>query len=79
MAWPGHDSLTVACVSQWRGPWSGGGRRSKPDSKPEGCSGGGRRFAHPYLLTHHVQDGLLPLKQTVRHLLEPPSTHQSRR
>src|SRR6266542_2948170 len=23
-------------------------------------------------LTHHVQDGLLPLKQTVRHLLEPP-------
>jgi hypothetical protein len=29
----------------------------------------GGRAAQP---AHHVQDGLLPLKQTVRHLLEPP-------
>jgi hypothetical protein len=40
----------------------GGGRRFAPAQsrpEPEGLlAEGGRRFAYPYLLTHHVQDGL---------------------
>jgi len=35
-----------------------------------------RAARHP---AHHVQDGLLPLKQTVRHLLEPRTTFLVRR
>jgi hypothetical protein len=31
-------------------------------------------FSARYLYSHHVQDGLLPLKQTVRHLLESRTT-----
>ncbi len=58
----------------------GGVRLAKGrDRGPGVARGGGRRLAHPYLLTHHVQDGLLPLKQTVRHLLEPRTTFLVRR
>jgi hypothetical protein len=35
---------------------------------------GGCRFGTPSLLTHHVEDRLLPLEQTVRHPLDPPTT-----
>jgi hypothetical protein len=45
-----------------------------------GCaSAQGVPFRRPLVLTHHVQDGLLPLKQTVRHLLEPRKRFLSRR
>ncbi len=54
--------------------FGGGGVRARGVAR-----GGGRRFAHPYLLTHHVQDGLLPLKQNVRRLLEPRTTFLVRR
>jgi hypothetical protein len=33
----------------------------------------------PTPITHHVEDRLLPLKQTVRHPLDPPSTLLVRR
>jgi hypothetical protein len=36
MAWSGHDSVTVACVSQWRGPLV---RRDDPDHRWPYCSG----------------------------------------
>ena len=40
---------------------------------------GGGASGALHLLTHHVPDGLLPLKQTVRHLLEPRITFPMRR
>jgi hypothetical protein len=37
--------------------------------------GAGCRFAALYLLTHQVEDRLVPLKQTARYLLDPRTTH----
>ena len=45
----------------------------------DGLTAQGVPFRIPYLLTHHVEDRLLPLKQTGRHPLDPPKSFLMRK
>jgi hypothetical protein len=64
LAWQTHASDHV-----WGLRWSPRGFAG--GLQLNGASAQGCRLGGPYLLTHHVEDRLLPLKQTVRHPLDP--------